>query len=114
MAALQAVDRFSVPADGGMSAWLPIRVRSFPVITGGVLRLDVSLPPGSDKGPRILRRVLVVLWFTDDDTFITSDEALISYNPILPEQTSPFEVMTQTNPAMSRFLVEFKTLLGGT
>ena len=26
--------------------------------TGGVLRLDVSLPPGSDKGPRILRRVL--------------------------------------------------------
>ena len=25
---------------------------------GGVLRLDVSLPPGSDKGPRILRRVL--------------------------------------------------------
>ena len=56
----------------------------------------------------------VVSWFTDDDTFITSDEALISYNPILPEQTSPFEVMTQTNPAMSRFRVEFKTLFGGT
>ena len=47
-----------MPADGGMSAWLPIRVRSVPVRTGGVLRLDVSLPPGSDKGPRILRRVL--------------------------------------------------------
>ena len=58
LAALKVVDRFSVPADGGMSAWLPIRVRSFPVRTGGVLRLDVSLPPGSDKGPRILRRVL--------------------------------------------------------
>ena len=56
----------------------------------------------------------VVSWFTDDDTFITSGEALISYNPILPEQTSPFEVMTQTNPAMSRFRVEFKTLFGGT
>ena len=56
--ALEVVDRFSVPADGGMSAWLPIRVRSVPVRTGGVLRLDVSLPPGSDKGPRILRRVL--------------------------------------------------------
>ena len=58
LAALEVVDRFSVPADGGMSAWLPIRVRSVPVRTGGVLRLDVSLPPGSDKGPRILRRVL--------------------------------------------------------
>ena len=58
LAALEVVDRFSVPADGGMSAWLPIRVRSVPVRTGGVLRLDVSLPPGSKKGPRILRRVL--------------------------------------------------------
>ena len=58
LAALEVVDRFSVPADGGMSAWMPIRVRSVPVRTGGVLRLDVSLPPGSDKGPRILRRVL--------------------------------------------------------
>ena len=58
LAALEVVDRFSVPADGGMSAWLPIRVRSVPVRTGGVLRLDVSLPPGSNKGPRVLRRVL--------------------------------------------------------
>ena len=33
--ALEVVDRFSVPADGGMSAWLPIRVRSVPVRTGG-------------------------------------------------------------------------------
>ena len=44
--------------DGGRSDWLPIRVRSYPRRDGGVLRLDVSLPPGSDKGPRILRRVL--------------------------------------------------------
>ena len=57
-AALDVVDRFSVPADGGMSAWFPIRVRSVPVRDGGVLRLDVSLPPESNKGPRILRRVL--------------------------------------------------------
>ena len=56
----------------------------------------------------------VVSWFTAEDTFVTSDEALIAYNPILPEQTSPFEVMTQTNPAMSSFRVEFKTLFGGT
>ena len=56
--ALEAVDRFEVLADGGASAWLPIRVRSYPVRSGGVLRLDVSLPPGSGRGPRILRRVL--------------------------------------------------------
>ena len=55
----------------------------------------------------------VVSWFTAEDTFITSDEALIAYNPILPEQTSPFEITTQTNPAMSRFRVEFKTMFGG-
>ena len=56
--ALAVVDRFTVPADGGRSAWLPIRVRSYPTREDGVLRLDVSLPPGSGRGPRILRRVL--------------------------------------------------------
>ena len=58
MKALAVVDRITVPADSGRSDWLPIRVRSYPRRDGGVLRLDVSLPPGSDKGPRILRRVL--------------------------------------------------------
>ena len=47
----------TVPADGGRSDWLPIRVRSYPRRDDGVLRLDVSLPPGSDKGPCILRRL---------------------------------------------------------
>lgn len=56
--------------------------------------------------------MVVVTWLTDDGQFITSDEALISYNPILNGQTSPFEVITQTNPAMKRFRVEFKELFG--
>ena len=56
----------------------------------------------------------VVTWYTDDDQFITSDETLIEYNPILPDQTSPFEVMSRSNPAMSRYRVEFKTMFGGT
>ena len=55
----------------------------------------------------------VVTWLTDEDQFVTTDEALINFNPVLPGQTSPFEVMSQTNPAMSRFRVEFKTLFGG-
>ena len=56
----------------------------------------------------------VVTWLTDDDQFITADEALIDFNPVLPGQTSPFEVMSSTNPAMSKYRVEFKTLFGGT
>ena len=55
---LWTLQRMSVPADQGCSAWFPIAIRSMPVREGGVLRLDVSLPPGSAKGPRILRRIL--------------------------------------------------------
>lgn len=56
----------------------------------------------------------VVTWYTEDGQFVTSDDALIEYNPILAGQTSPFEVMSGTNPAMKRFRVEFKELFGGT
>lgn len=52
-------------------------------------------------------------WYDKDDQFITSDDALIDYNPILPGQTSPFKTMTRTNPAMSKYSVEFKYLFGG-
>ncbi len=54
-AALRRMRDYTVPADDGLSAWLPIAIRSYPVRDGGVLRLDLSLPPGSDRGPRILR-----------------------------------------------------------
>jgi hypothetical protein len=62
-----------------------------------------------------LRSVEAVVTFTTKDgTFITSDDALIEFNPILPGQTSPFKVMTVYNPAMARATVEFKQLMGGT
>lgn len=54
----------------------------------------------------------VVSWFDDRDTFITSDSALVEFNPLLPQQTSPFRVLTRSNPEMKKFTVEFK-LLGG-
>lgn len=54
----------------------------------------------------------VASWFDDNGEFITSDSALIEYNPILPGQISPFKTMTRTNPAMKRFTVEFKFLMG--
>ncbi|MGE0362770.1 MAG: FxLYD domain-containing protein [Vicinamibacterales bacterium] len=61
-----------------------------------------------------LRNVAVVVsWYTDAGQFITSDQTLIDYNPILPGQTSPFKSLVSTNPAMKRFTVGFKDLLGG-
>ena len=62
-----------------------------------------------------LRSVTAVATFYDKNGgFITSDDALIDYNPILPGQVSPFKVMATENPAMHKAGVEFKFLLGGT
>ena len=56
----------------------------------------------------------VVTFFTDEGKFITSEEALISFNPVLPDQTSPFELIVQRNPLMKSASIDFKFLLGGT
>jgi hypothetical protein len=53
-----------------------------------------------------------VTWLADDGTFVTADDALIDYRPLLPGQTSPFSTITSTNPAMKRFRVEFTTFRG--
>lgn len=57
--------------------------------------------------------VAVVSFFDKKGTFITSSEALIKYNPILPGQISPFKVMKTQNPQMDKAGVEFKFLMGG-
>ena len=49
-----------------------------------------------------------------DGSFITSADALIEYNPILPGQTSPFKVSVTFNPAMKSASLQFKYLMGGT
>jgi hypothetical protein len=56
----------------------------------------------------------VVSFHAANGQFITSDESLLDYNPILPGQTSPWKVMATWNPAMAKAGVEFKTLFGGT
>lgn len=56
----------------------------------------------------------VVEWETKDGSFITSDDALIEYQPILAGQTSPWHVITQGNPEMARASVSFTWLGGGT
>ena len=62
-----------------------------------------------------LRNVQAVAkFYTVDKKFITSGDALIEYNPILPGQTSPFKVMATHNPAMKTASIDFKELMGGT
>lgn len=55
-----------------------------------------------------------VSFLKGDGTFITSDDALIEYNPLLPGQSSPWKVMATWNPEMASARVEFKHLFGGT
>ena len=55
----------------------------------------------------------VAKFYTADKKFITSDDSLIAYNPILPGQTSPFKVSTTHNPAMNSASITFKEPMGG-
>lgn len=55
----------------------------------------------------------VATWYGADGKFITSDNALVEYDPLLPGQTSPFKVGSRTNPAMKKYSLAFKKLLGG-
>lgn len=54
----------------------------------------------------------VITWRDASGAFITSDKALIEYNPVLPGQTSPFKVISTRNPEMTRFDITFRTLSG--
>jgi hypothetical protein len=64
---------------------------------------------------KALANVIALASFYDaDNSFLTSADTLIDYNPILPGQTSPFKVTTNFNPAMKRAGVVFKELAGGT
>ena len=56
----------------------------------------------------------VATWYDKNGSMITSSNALIEYNPILPGQISPFKVMKTYNPAMEKAGIEFSKLMGGT
>jgi hypothetical protein len=57
----------------------------------------------------------VVEFTSADGSFITSASALVDYQPMLPGQSSPWRVMGNWNPAMSKgkAKVSFKHLVGG-
>jgi hypothetical protein len=52
--------------------------------------------------------VALVCYYTKDGEFITSDQAILKYDPVMPGQTSPFQLYTPYNPLMKRATIEFK------
>ena len=66
----------------------------------------------SDKSLKNI--IAVVMLYTATGDFVTADEAVVEYNPILPGQTVPFRVTTgNCNPAIKKCVVDFKEAWGG-
>ena len=58
---------------------------------------------------------VIISYHTKEGTLVKTDSALVEYNPTLPGQTTPFEVITRYNPRIETAQLNFKHLLfGGT
>ena len=64
------------------------------------------------SGRRLEGIQAVVEWEDGKGNFITSGSAVIEFNPLMPDQTSPFKVIERYNPEMVRALVNFKLIFG--
>lgn len=58
-------------------------------------------------GDPIDRIRVKVTWHTKSGEFITADEAMIDYQPLMPGQVSTFKTITTTNPLMETYRIEF-------
>ena len=65
------------------------------------------------SGKSLQNVAAVAEWYIADGQFITSDTALIEYNPVLAGQSSPFKVISTHNLAISKYRISFKSLFGG-
>jgi hypothetical protein len=81
-------------------------------VEGGFVKVAGEVT--NNSGRSLSDVTAVVVFRSEDDGFIKTSDALIAYNPILPNQKSPFEVLDTANPAMKSASVTFKELLGGT
>jgi len=45
---------------------------------------------------------------------VTSEDAVLEYDPRMPGQTSPFKIMIRDNPLIKTFRVNFKHIFGST
>lgn len=60
-----------------------------------------------------LENVEAVVSFSDKNgEFVSSDNALVEYKTLLPNQTTPFKVIAHDNPAIKTAHIEFKQLMG--
>ena len=57
---------------------------------------------------------VVIVWVYTSGTPVSTDKALIDYNPVLAGQQSPWSTIGDYNPALTKFRIQFKELLGGT
>ena len=64
-------------------------------------------------GNRLENVAAVATFYDASGNFVKADQALISYDPLLPNQVSPFLVMTPDNPAIDGAKLTFKYLMGG-
>jgi len=51
---------------------------------------------------------VITSFYDKDGTFMTSDRGFVEYNPIMPNQVSPFNVLVQWNPLMFTAKIEFQ------
>jgi hypothetical protein len=66
------------------------------------------------SGSPIKSLVAVSTWYDKDGAFIKSDQAVVDFDPLMPNQVSAFKTITRGNPAMSKYTVQFKAFFGGT
>ena len=78
----------------------------------GYAHLEGNVRNNTNK--RLENVLAVASWESSGGTFISSHDALIDYNPVMPGQTSPFETIGTHNPQMSKCKVAFKEFFGGT
>jgi hypothetical protein len=54
-----------------------------------------------------------VSWHSKTGELVKSEQSVVTYNPLLPGQTSPFRVMVSNNPAMATASIAFRTARAG-
>lgn len=60
-----------------------------------------------------IRSILAEARFYDSDgNFVHADDALIDYNPLLPGQSSPFDIIVRKNPGFASAGLHFRTFGG--
>ena len=64
------------------------------------------------SGKKLDAVLAVASFYAEDGTLITSDFAMLEFSPLMPDQSSPFKIMTPNNPHISKARIAFK-LFGG-